>query len=249
MKSKILVVTDIHGYKENVEDMIEIISPDFVLDCGDHDDDFYADKSVPWYFIHGNHENKKELEEMMYGKNRYKNLHLIKPGEMVSINGVNIAGFGGNYSEKTYFNKGKRKGNSFTHIKKSDVKAIASMEPNKKKLIDILLMHESSEELWDDSPYNFGQEINSKIISEFPNVKYVISGHYHVPMERVFENENETIRYEISLNTPEEYNYILFENTIGRNKNMIKRNKGIIKGRNKGILIREIQNKKSFKYY
>ena len=230
MKTKFLIVSDIHQYEDYVMDMINEYSPDVVLDCGDHDDNFYTDKPIPWYFVHGNHENKKELENLRYDIKKYKNLHLIKPGDLITINGINIAGFGGNYSKKSFYNIGKKKGNSYTHISQEDVKAINNMT-NKKKLVDILLMHESSKELWDNTPYDFGQEINSKIIKQFPNVKYVISGHYHVPASKILDNDDKHYRHEISLNTPEEYNYILLE------------------GKNRHLAIKHMQNEKSLNQY
>jgi len=220
MKKEYLIVTDTHEDEENVNYMIYKYNPDIILDCGDHTENksFYTDKKIPWYFIPGNHENQEMIEQLMYNTKYIENLHLIKPGDLVSINGVNITGFGGNYSNKTYNNIGKRKKNSFFHITKEDVKKVEEMN-NKRKLVDILLMHESSKELWEGTKYNFGTKINSQIIKKFPNVKFVISGHYHVPQDKLFYNEEKKhYRHEISLNTPEEYNYIFME---GENRNLV----------------------------
>lgn len=233
MKTKFLVVSDIHDYNEQVDEMIEVYEPDVILDCGDHSEDesFYTPKNIPWYFIYGNHENHEKIYNLTYGIEEIKNLHLIKPGDIININGINIAGFGGNYSEKTYNGISKKKANNPFHITQSDVKAMQNMA-NNKKLVDILLMHESSKELWSDSKFNFGQKVHSNVVGLFDNVKYVISGHYHVPMEKILNNKNnEHYRKEISLNTPENYNFILLE------------------GKNRHVYIKDMQNLPDSNYY
>ncbi len=211
MKTKFLIITDIHQYEKNVLELINKYKPDVVLDCGDHttDKSFYTKKSIPWYFIYGNHENSEIISKLSNKEIKIKNLNLILPGEIVNINGINITGFGGNYSPKTFLGKNKKTTNPF-HIRKEDFKKIKNLQ--NKKLVDILLMHESGKQLWSDTEYNFGQKIHDEVIALFPNVQKVISGHYHVPNKKGFKNlNNKKIRTEISLNTPENYSHILLE--------------------------------------
>jgi predicted phosphodiesterase len=196
---KALYITDIHDYDNQVEELISMYKPDLILDGGDHEDHFYENKEIPWYFIHGNHENVEEMDNV--SNQVYKNLHWLKPGEILTIGGVNLTGLGGNYSVGA-LDGSKKKPRPF-NISNSDLANIEIM-PNR-KTIDILLMHESSKELWDDTSYPFGQELHSEVVRMFPNVKYTLSGHYHVPQDKLIGKNRQ-----ISLNTPEYYNHILF---------------------------------------
>ncbi len=206
------MVTDIHSDEDFVDYFINKYRPDVVLDCGDHteDESFYSSKKIPWYFVNGNHENNKIIEEMRFGYRKINNLYLINPGDVVNINGVNIAGFGGNFSDKVFYNKGKKKKNPLLKITKEDVNAMGRIN---NKLVDILLMHESSKELWEGTGFNYGQEVNSKIVKMFSNLKYVFSGHYHEPMRREFYSSNgkKLLRTEVSLNMARSGSYILLE--------------------------------------
>lgn len=201
-EKKYLVVSDVHENESEVNDLIKFYRPDHVLDCGDHEDSFYTDKRIPWYFIHGNHENFKEIKELRYNNpNKYKNLHYIPPGEKVKIDNLNVTGFGGNYSHKSYF--GEKKPKPF-HITRDDYKKVVNMRG--KKNIDLLLMHESSLELWKDSIFEgeFGNTVCSTIVKYFENLQMVVSGHYHKPRRRTI-NKTE----HISLSPPRVYNHLL----------------------------------------
>ncbi len=202
---KALFVTDIHDYDSQVEELIELYQPDLILDGGDHEDHFYTHKKIPWYFIHGNHENEEEIKKI---KNQeYDNLHWIQPGKVLEIEGVKIAGLGGNFS-KGALDGTKKKPRPF-NISNKDLFAMESI--NGRSSIDILLMHESSKELWKDTRFPFGQELHSEVISLFPNLQYTLSGHYHVPQDKVINGNRQ-----ISLNTPEHLNHILFQFEKGK---------------------------------
>jgi predicted phosphodiesterase len=220
-----LVVSDIHQWENNVNELIDMYQSSgynlkAVLDCGDHEDNFYTDKKISWYFVMGNHENKEIIEEYLWGseKNLPKNLHLLSPGNVHNIDGLYVTGFGGNFSEKSWFKKQKR----FYHITPNDFKKVKNIAPNKKKLVDVLLMHESSRKLWEryKRPTTFGHEIFGEVISQFPNVKYVFSGHYHFPYKSIFNNENGTKRYEISLGTPKDMMHVLLAMKKNENESL-----------------------------
>lgn len=223
-EENVLVVTDIHENEEQVHELIELYKPSYVLDCGDHQDhgyDFYTSKEIPWYFIHGNHENNEMLQGLKTGSIQPENLYYIPNGELVPVGSINFTGMGGNFSGKSYSGKKKPKP---LHITPSDVSKLKNMP--RKKSIDMLLLHESGKELWEDTNFSYGQEVCSEVINAFPNLQLVVSGHYHEPQDKYINGTRQ-----ISLNTPEEYNHILFTTNKGK------------------IEILELENKPSSKTY
>ena len=198
-----LVVTDVHNWENNVHHLIDRHSPDLVLDCGDHDDRFYTDKPIPWYFIIGNHENREVILEMRKGIIPYRNLNLIQNGEIVDIDGTKILGFGGNYSPKT-FEDSSRSSRRWTHQTEEDLEKI-KMKRKEGGIVNMIMMHESAQEIWEVYPYFSGSPVCSEIFRLY-KPKLVVSGHYNHPMHRVVDES-----LLISLNTPREFNHILLE--------------------------------------
>lgn len=205
---RVLVVSDIHEHETKVNELIQLQEPDIILDCGDHENDFYKPKSLPWYFIGGNHEDDETIRRMENEELSIPNLFYIAPGNMVDVEGVPIVGMGGNFSEKSFSGERKKDPKPY-HILPKDIEAMENIQH--RDLVKILLMHESSKELWENTEFPFGQQICSEVVNLFPSLEYVISGHYHIANRK---NINDVEH--ISLSTPFNYSHILFSFSEGK---------------------------------
>ena len=199
-----LVVTDIHKREYNVHKLISRHSPHLVLDCGDHDEGFFTDKPIPWYFIIGNHEDREVIFKMRKDENPYENLNLIQNGEIIDIDGTKILGFGGNYSPNSFENS-DRSSRHWTHISREDLEKVKKRR-KEGGIVHIIMMHESVQEIWENHPNFDGGAPPCSEIFRLYKPKLVVSGHYHHPMHRVVDES-----LLISLNTPREFNHILLE--------------------------------------
>jgi predicted phosphodiesterase len=148
------------------------------VQVGDFGDEKKSYRSTPklLYFISGNHENWNELEKMDKGV-YLDNLYHIGNGEAVNISmsGIKILGFGGNYSPSYYYKKRKDIcGERRRHFVEEDfnrAKDFASQN------IDIMISHEAP------SPYmkgnrNMGQPIINELL-KIIKPKLYLFGHHH----------------------------------------------------------------------
>ena len=178
------ILGDIHAHYVELMQIVmghpEITSWIQVGDLGG-EESIYPFFNVPFYFIAGNHENWDEIEKMDKGQGP-QNLFHIKNGETVTIEGLKVLGFGGNYSPR-YFGmdpklvpSSRRRHNNYTQF----LKAVAQAN------VDLFICHESPK------PYisrgkDAGIENINKILS---NVKPKICffGHHHFLTDRVYED-------------------------------------------------------------
>ena len=104
----ILLLGDIHAEYRLLFDRLKNLNPQptAILQVGDMggEDKTYPDFPIPTYFIQGNHENWDTLygtgDYPLMQKDTPKNLYHIANGEMITVEGLFVAGLGGNYSSK-----------------------------------------------------------------------------------------------------------------------------------------------------
>jgi len=140
----------------------------------------YPDFPAPTYFISGNHENWDEIEKIDAGKGP-KNLFHIKNGEMVTIEGINILGFGGNFSPRWYpEDSSKIPPTRRKHFLLSQYETAISH-----KDVDVLITHEAP------SPYvrrnqDIGQYVITDLLREVkPRLHFF--GHHHYSGDYIYE--------------------------------------------------------------
>jgi Icc-related predicted phosphoesterase len=168
------IMGDTHGHWNELSKIVEgnpeIISWLHVGDLGGVDMS-YPDFTVPFYFISGNHENWDQIEEIDKGQGP-KNLHHIKNGEYITVDGLNILGFGGNYSPRFSIGQHKLQGDRRRHNTPDQLsQALKAMS------IDIFMCHEPPK------PYMLRgkdcgvESINKILIAVKPKVCFF--GHHH----------------------------------------------------------------------
>ena len=161
---KILLVSDIHEDYVAAENAWRVEEPDFVLDCGDHEQIKNLFELTPHLYIHGNHE-PSEVEGSTEG---YPLPFKIPEGVVVVLKKDNlelrVAGIDGNYANKD-------KPNSITD---TDIDSLRRLPQGG---VDLLLTHESPLLVPLGSKY---MELAGRVISEIDRIqpKFVISGHY-----------------------------------------------------------------------
>lgn len=160
---KFLVLTDIHKDYDAARSAYTTENPDFVLDCGDHDDIVNIAELTPHFYISGNHEpiTIRPTEDGMPLP------FLLQEGITLEIpyenNFIRIGGIGGNYA-------------SSTKMHSVDTHSLDYLKKFKEKSLDILLMHESPFNLSDESPYvGLAKEVIREVERISP--KYVFAGH------------------------------------------------------------------------
>ena len=160
---KILIVSDIHSDYTAAQSAYSVESPDFVLDCGDHEEIKNIFQSTQHFYIHGNHEPSVI--------NIFNNLPLpnkISSGQIIVLNNgtanVRVAGLDGNYAdpEKSY------------SIKKEDIERLRVI---KRGSLDIFLTHESPLLVPKNSSY---KDLAEEVVEEIDRIapKYLFSGHF-----------------------------------------------------------------------
>ena len=149
--------------------------------------DFGGEESVypffksPFYFISGNHENWDEIEKMDKGQGPENLIH-IKNGETVTIEGLKVLGFGGNYSPR-YFNtpinqmpESRRRHNNFEQLEK----ALTATD------IDLLLCHEAPKPFFSRDRESGIANINTILRTVKP--KLCFFGHHHRRTDAIYSD-------------------------------------------------------------
>lgn len=161
---KALLVSDIHEHNYAARSVFEIVKPDIVLDCGDHEKIENLFGYTPHLYIYGNHEPK----EIDFNCNNLPMPHYLAPGSIFNLNkgeeSLRVAGISGTYSIKS------------PYIVNTDSLDFLSQIP--KEGIDVLLTHESPLLVSNNSSEKrLAKEIIKQICRIEP--RYVFSGHLH----------------------------------------------------------------------
>ncbi len=179
---RIVVIADVHEDEDVLESIILEESPDFVLDCGDHD--FDPISTVQRYIIHGNHEEAQMLleAERYHRRQITDGVYLLPSGEVLTLQkngcGLKVAGLGGNFSAAVY--------GQYRTRKKADEagKQLFIVEEEVKRMqnarADVLLFHEPPGIL------GFENEEGGKLLDYIVAMikpKIVFSGHVHTYRE------------------------------------------------------------------
>ncbi len=184
---KIIVIGDLHGDYERLQDIMNGTNADIYLQVGDFagDEDYYPDLEKPLYFIRGNHECFDILDRYQKPAEIQRNLIYIPNGEVVEVDGIRIGALGGNYSPVSFLKKrselsGKRR----AHITAEDYKKALRMEN-----LDILLTHEAP------SPFHLrGKDVGLTIITSLLfalKPRFHFFGHHHIDKEmEIFETKS-----------------------------------------------------------
>jgi predicted phosphodiesterase len=175
---KVICFGDVHKESSLVNQIIKQDHPDLVLQVGDLET--YWDPPVPFIFIKGNHENYDTIDALASGRTYFRNLQLLQPGSLISLEKENfpirVGGLGGNYSPKFYSREaGRLRQGRRRHYVEEQVNQC------KQKLdgADIFMSHECSEALGiTRRGHNVGRpEIDDIIRTIKP--KIALSGHHH----------------------------------------------------------------------
>jgi len=154
---KILIIGDIHGDLDIVNQYVDKSKCDIVLSVGDvgimyrnhqrslskysFNSNFYEylegkkKFNIPFYTVYGTHDNYGLVERIIEKDICVDNFHIIENGTIKEHEKIKIAGIGGSYSEKT-FNSNKFTGYNRRHFTKSQVEKL------KQGKFHILLLHD-----------------------------------------------------------------------------------------------------------
>ncbi len=162
---KILVLSDIHSDYVAARSAYDVENPDFVLDCGDHQEVKNLFELTPHFYIFGNHEPSTiytPLDGMPVPVKIPSGVILcLKKNDLE----VRVAGIDGNYAKK-----------SRTHV--VDQCGIDKLKSIPKGGVDIILTHESPLLVSENSDY---RSLAKKVISEIERINpcRFFSGHYN----------------------------------------------------------------------
>lgn len=186
------ILGDIHAHYVELFRIVsshpEITSWIQVGDLG-AEESIYPFFNMPFYFIAGNHENWDEIEKMDRGEGP-KNLFHIKNGETVTIEGLKVLGFGGNYSPR-YFSmdpklipSSRRRHNNYTELEK------AIMHTN----VDLFICHEAPKPYISRDRDAGIENLNKILVTVKP--KLCFFGHHHFQVSKVYEGiKSECLEY------------------------------------------------------
>ena len=161
-------------------------------------------------FIGGNHESSNYLCELPYGGWVAPNIYYLGYANVITINGIRIAGVSGIYKNQDYykghfeippFNKGSL--HSVYHVRNLEIHRLSQI----KQPIDIMLTHDwptgihkygNCKELLKIKPY-FQQDIEANALGSPENEKllkllkpkYWFSAHLHVKFAAVYKHNDE----------------------------------------------------------
>lgn len=178
---------DIHGRYSALRDRMRL-HPEIKewLQVGDLGGEDLTYESTPssLTFISGNHENWDGVARM-HREKWPENVTHINNGSMVTIEGLNILGFGGNYSSKFFgYPKDKLPQSRRRHfVQEEFLNAIKLGTENK---IDILITHEAPapyKKEWGGVSSEMGIELITEL-SEAVKPRYHFFGHHHYRSER-----------------------------------------------------------------
>ena len=140
--------------------------------------------AIPVYYIKGNHEDFDNLDS----KNlKDLNIHYIKQGEILELNGRTIAGIGGIHSPiRSKLRSKDLHGAERRFYTTEEVKTLANN--TKSKRVEILLTHQAPAGIipdetpgkrssWEEGTKDFVDLLN------LPKLRYVIHGHHHINYE------------------------------------------------------------------
>jgi predicted phosphodiesterase len=177
---KILMVSDIHSDYGAAKSAYLVEKPNFVLDCGDHQNIFNLFEFTPHLYIYGNHEPKAVKvggDDMPLPTN-------VAPGLIFNLskdeNEIRVAGIGGNYTaHKSPFS-----------VTRKSLENLSYLGPNS---LDILLLHES--------PLNVSakaDKLAEEMIKEIDRIrpKFVFSGHTGIYSENLTPGETKIVNLE-----------------------------------------------------
>lgn len=198
--TKISIIGDTHGH---LDKLIETISSDadFVLQVGDfgvylntsnlssipkrfHNNlgqfqEYFNEKKgfpMPVYFCKGNHEDFLFLKNYDQDRPILPNLFYVPNGTILTIQGITVGFFGGNYSLKWFERETPKHIQSqkvLGYFKKSEIDSFL----NHDRPLDILITHEPCEAL-DFGSDRYGCEPIQRLIEELQPL-YAFSGHIH----------------------------------------------------------------------
>jgi len=174
MKVKILAFGDMHDRTDLLNMAIGIENPDIILSCGDND--VYEDMGKPYIGVYGNHETQI-AEAIMNGSVKFRNVKLLKPGEIIKLKDIKISGFPGNHAKEK---------KEWHHYTKSEAeKALKKMSPSQG--INIFITHEAPLNMADwnvDHTKHFGCPHIRRMVDKI-RPRLALSGHIHSPQIRV----------------------------------------------------------------
>ncbi|MBI2337529.1 MAG: metallophosphoesterase [Deltaproteobacteria bacterium] len=198
--TKVTIIGDTHGHLDKLIEAIPT-DTDFVLQVGDFgiflDDsnlnaipkrfhsslgqfqEYYSEKKgfpVPVYFCKGNHEDFLFLTNYNQDKPILPNLYYVPNGTVLTIQGVTVGFFGGNYSPKWFERDVPANMQSqkiLGYFNQTEIKTLRKSET----VVDILITHEPCQAL-DFGSDRYGCEPIQKLIEELQPT-YAFSGHIH----------------------------------------------------------------------
>tara|TARA_Y100000592_G_scaffold99489_1_gene175722 strand:- start:1749 stop:2486 length:738 start_codon:yes stop_codon:yes gene_type:complete len=137
---------------------------------------------IPVYYIKGNHDDFDNLDSEYL---QYLNIHYIKQGDIIDINGIKIAGVGGIHSPiKNSFKSADLEGSDRKFYTLEDVNKVVKNALSNH--VDILLTHQAASGImpekskkrfkpyWDEGTKDFVK------LLEMPKLRWYIHGHHHV---------------------------------------------------------------------
>lgn len=133
-----VVLTDIHQHSAAAQNIFDLEKPDFILDCGDHEDMGSLAGLTPHFYVLGNHEPR--IIRTRVGEGILPTC--INPGQVLELMSsesgprLRVAGIGGNYSTKPHITDTEY--GAFV-----DRKALTALQLIRPEEIDVLLLHES----------------------------------------------------------------------------------------------------------
>lgn len=162
MTTRIAVAGDLHGFHKRpaLEDFLRIARPDLLLLVGDVQD--YRGFSVPTVFIRGNHESWPVLEQLRTKIRIQPNTRFLADGEVFTVEGLSIAGIGGNWSPD---DKGRARNISHDYLAR-----FSQTRP------DIVLSHETPNR-YPERPYLCCEPLRAAAEKMMPRLWF--SGHHH----------------------------------------------------------------------
>lgn len=168
------ILGDVHGHWRELKELIanhpEITSWLQIGDFGGRDMS-YPETAVPFYFISGNHENWDQIDDIDKGKGP-RNLHHIKNGESVTLDGLKILGFGGNYSPRYFSGKEELQGDRRRHNTRDELSQALKVTN-----VDIFLCHEPPKPYVTRNKECGVESINKILVAVKP--KLCFFGHHH----------------------------------------------------------------------
>lgn len=203
---KILLIGDVHSHYKTLQDTVNLSDADIILQVGDlglfsnikiakEDAKAYkhAASAISWfveklenntliklnklvYCVKGNHDDYSFFETDIFENLGFR---YIKNGTVVTVNGINILGFGGIYSPvRSKFPTKSLSGRNRRFFTEEDL-AYAEFNANETQ-IHILLLHNAPVGVL---PRHLSREEGLPMLNKLINIvkpEYIVHGHHHI---------------------------------------------------------------------